>query len=60
MVVVVAEVGVDPPIRCNLPCSGGLGCVAVVAEWVWVGGLWWWSGFVVWVDLGCGLIWVVG
>ncbi|KAK4607189.1 hypothetical protein RGQ29_001132 [Quercus rubra] len=46
VVVVVAEVGVDPPIRCNLPCSGGLGCVAVVAEWVWVGGLWWWSGLV--------------
>ena len=53
--VVVAEVGVDPPIR-RLPCSSGVGYVAVVAECVWVGGLWWWSGFVVWVDLGCGLI----
>ena len=32
VVVVAAEVGVDPPIRRRLPCSGGLGCVAVVAE----------------------------
>ena len=56
MVVVVAKVGVDPPIRRCLPCSGGLGCVAVVAEWVWVSGLWLRSGFMVWVDLGYGLI----
>ena len=28
--------------------------MAVVAEWVWVDGLWWQNGFVVWVDLGCG------
>ena len=27
--------------------------MAVVAEWVWVDGLWWQNGFVVWVDLGC-------
>ena len=51
VVVVAAEVGVGPPIRCHLPCGGGVGCVAVVAKWVWVGGLWWQSGFVVWVDL---------
>ena len=54
MVVVAAEVGVDHPIRRHLPCSGGLGCVAAVAEWVWVSGLWWRSGFAVWVNLGCG------
>ncbi|KAK4588668.1 hypothetical protein RGQ29_019612 [Quercus rubra] len=34
VVVVAAKVGVDPPIRRHLPCSGGLGCVAVVVEWV--------------------------
>ena len=60
MVVVAAEVGVDHPIRCHLPCSGCLGCVAAVAKWVWVSGLWWRSGLI-WVvglaegaDLGCG------
>ena len=56
VVVVAAEVGVGPPIRRCLPCSGGVGCVVVVAEWVWVGGLWWRSGFMVRIDIGCGLI----
>ena len=50
VVVVAAEVGVGPPIRCCLPCGGGVGCVGMVAKWVrsvvYVGRVGLWCGLI--------------